>query len=294
MSYQARNILVLSIFIILIILVGGYLSFYHYPKKIDKLTKQIKNLDRQVKGISGVDAQIKVVEKKLKEWEKKLASLDKVVLPNVTPDMTYAYLNRILNYAGVFKFDMVYSRTRKAKNYSYNVYSIKGEGYFDNIYNFVWYLERGPYIYRIKKLSLRGVERRDKETQKPQIIVPFEMELHALYANIKDLPPVKRNLSDVRVRYVRNPFLPYIFRNLPPNVEGLVDVERAELKALLPGKAFIVDHNGQLHVLKEGDRVYLGYLTKIDLENNQVEFTLNKGGIVEKFVLKLSFEKTKQ
>jgi len=34
-------------------------------------------------------------------------------------------------------------------------------------------------------------------------------------------------------------------------------------------------------------------VTKIDIEKNQVEFTLNKAGIVEKFVLKLRFEQQK-
>ena len=58
---------------------------------------------------------------------------------------------------------------------------------------------------------------------------------------------------------------------------------------MLPGKAILVDHLGKIHVLKEGDEVYLGYLTKIDVPNNRVEFTLNKGGIVERYSLTLPF-----
>ncbi len=42
--------------------------------------------------------------------------------------------------------------------------------------------------------------------------------------------------------------------------------------------------------MQEGDKVYLGYVSKIDAEDNQVVFILNKGGIVERFTLKLGFE----
>jgi hypothetical protein len=119
------------------------------------------------------------------------------------------------------------------------------------------------------------------------------MEIHALYADVKDLPPIKKTLADVKVEEVKNPFVPYVYRELPPNTRGLLEVERADLKAIIPGRAFVADHTGKIHVLKEGDEVYLGYVTKIDVEKNQVEFTLNKAGIVEKFVLKLRFEQQK-
>ena len=36
---------------------------------------------------------------------------------------------------------------------------------------------------------------------------------------------------------------------------------------------------------------YLGYLTKIDYDKNEVRFILNKGGIIEKVTLTLDKEK---
>ena len=46
----------------------------------------------------------------------------------------------------------------------------------------------------------------------------------------------------------------------------------------------------QYYMLWEGDEVYLGYLTKINYENNTVAFVLNKGGIIEKVQLQLEKE----
>ena len=102
---------------------------------------------------------------------------------------------------------------------------------------------------------------------------------------------MKRTLNNVRFASARDPFYPYIRANIPPNFDGLLEAERAELRAIVAGKALIADHTGVVHMLKPGDEVYLGYVSRINPEKNEVEFTLNKGGIIEKFVLKLSFDK---
>lgn len=293
MPYKTRNTLILLGFLIIILAVGAYFIIYSYPKKIKEVKAEIQRTDQQINALAGLQIELYNLQKQIKEEQEKLAQLDKQIVPDVTPAMTYSYLNSILNYAGFVKFDMLYMGSKKAQKYGYNIYDIKGEASFDNIYKFIWYLERGPQIYRIARLDLRGVETRDEVTKQFSIVVPFQMEIHALYADVKDLPPIKRTLGDVVVAEVKNPFTPYIYRELPPNTRGLLEVERADLKAVIPGKAFVADHTGKIHVLKEGDEVYLGYVTKIDIEKNQVEFTLNKAGIVEKFVLRLRFEQQK-
>jgi Tfp pilus assembly protein PilO len=293
MPYKTRNTLILLGFLIIILAVGAYFIVYSYPKKLKQVKEETQRVNQQINAMSGLQIELYNLQKQIKEEQEKLAQLDKQILPDVTPAMTYSYLNSILGYAGFVKFDMLYIGSRKAQKYAYNIYDIKGEASFDNIYKFIWYLEKGPQIYRISRFDLRGVETRDEETKRFQIVVPFQMEIHALYADVKDLPPIKKTLVDVKVEEVKNPFVPYVYRELPPNTRGLLEVERADLKAIIPGRAFVSDHTGKIHVLKEGDEVYLGYVTKIDVEKNQVEFTLNKAGIVEKFVLKLRFEQQK-
>ena len=192
-------------------------------------------------------------------------------------------------HRGDHDFDMLYQGTKKAGGYQYNVYNIKGEGPFHKIYNFISYLEKGPLFYKIERLILRMVENKDPETKVYQIIVPFEMEIWALFADVPDLPPIRRSLRSVKVSRVSNPFYPFIYRDLPANTDELPEVERAELKAILKDKVLIADVEGNIHELIEGDKVYLGYLKSINPDNNEAEFILNKGGIVEKFSLYLRF-----
>jgi hypothetical protein len=68
-----------------------------------------------------------------------------------------------------------------------------------------------------------------------------------------------------------------------------VEVERSDLKAVIPGKAFVLDQGNVIKTLQEGDEVYLGYVTRIDPENGRIECTLNKGGIIEKVELKIRY-----
>jgi hypothetical protein len=289
LSYKLRNLLVVVVLFLLVSSVSGYLVFYHYPKKAKKVEKEINAIKKQIASLQTVEEEYKNIDKTIREKEQRLANLDKKVVPAVTPSESYRYLISILKYSGVLDFDMLYQGVREGGGFSYNVYNIKGEGPFYKIYKFINFLERGPQFYKIERLMLRMVEEKDKETGVYQIILPFEMEIWALFASVADLPPIKRTLASVRVSRATNPFYPYIYRNLPPNTDELPEVERAELKAIVDDKILISDSENRIHELKAGDKVYLGYLKRIDGENNEAHFILNKGGIVETFSLHMRF-----
>ena len=65
-----------------------------------------------------------------------------------------------------------------------------------------------------------------------------------------------------------------------------------ELKAVIPGKAFVM-YDGDLMVLQLGDKVWRGYVSKINPADGQVEFTLDEGGVIRKSTKKILFEKKK-
>ena len=71
---------------------------------------------------------------------------------------------------------------------------------------------------------------------------------------------------------------------------NLPNVEKSTLLAIMKGRAFISDQSSKLVMLSEGDEVYLGYVSKIMPERRQVLFLLNKGGIIERYILTLSTE----
>ncbi|MBN2008349.1 hypothetical protein JW960_03265 [candidate division KSB1 bacterium] len=288
-SYQTRNVITLLIFTLIIGSVGGYYMLFKYPKKIKFFETELKKIDQKVNALQGIETQFEMIQKQIEDEQAKLSELDKQIVTDISAAQTYTYINQLMNYSGEFKIDMIFTGSGGNGGYGYKVFNLRGEGSFHNLFRFIWYMEHGPQIYKVKSLQLRGMENRDPDTGKTDLVVPYEMQIWAMYAQINDLPAIKRQLNDVHYTSVSSCFTPYVTRDIPRNVDNLLEVERAELKAVMPDKAFVVDQAGNVSILEPGSKVYLGYVTRIDPIKNQVEFTLNKGGIVEKFVLELGF-----
>jgi hypothetical protein len=151
----------------------------------------------------------------------------------------------------------------------------------------------------------------DKESgkQRLQIMVSFHMTLNAyfsgtdgvsapedLFAELMEgealpsgwssqLPPVPKDILPDDSPAI-NPFYPGILGSIPPNTDGLVEMESAntELLSIVGGKAVFKDESGY-RSLGIGDAVYLGQITDIDPVEGRVAARLNKGGIIDQVEL---------
>jgi hypothetical protein len=286
MSFKLRNTIILLALALIVIGFSVQRLVFHYPEQVEALTAEIEAIDQSVVQIPELEKNLAQAREIIREREAVLAGLDKTIETDISIADAFAYLDRIQDRYGALRFTLTYKNEREAKGFGSRSFQLTGEGTYRTVFALVWALERGPKIFVVERLNMRGVE---GQAGDPDVIIPFDMTVRALYADVTGLPPINRTLSDVRVPWVRNLFYPLISKQLPPNSRGLVEVERAELRALLPGRALVADHTGKVRVLSEGDEVYLGYLTKIDQSRNLAEFTLNKGGIVERFQLRLQF-----
>lgn len=294
MSYALKNTIVLAGFLVVIFGVGFYLTRVSQPGEEQKLKTEVASLERTINERPAVEAQLKESQQRLNKMRETFAHRFKVIPTNDTTALTYAYLNRIMGASGFVKFDMLYQGKKDFKQYGYDTYNLKGETSYGNLFRFIWYLEHARLMYKVGDLSLTGLEVRDKTSERPQTVIPFTMELRAYYSSVTGISSEHTGADPTLYRNVNvglNFFRPLISTEPPANVHGLVDVERSDLQAVMPDKVFIVDQNGVGHILKVGDEVYLGYLTKIDPNKNEAQFTLNKGGIIDRVTLKVRFGK---
>ena len=295
MTFKQRNSIILGAQTLLIGIVGVYLLARYYPKKFDLVRKDLEHCDKTLSELHQRESYLNELNLKVDENRAALAGWNKVVEANISMGDILDFLNKIQQQHGSFKFSLAFQRDVHSADYSYKVFNLSGEGDWESIFALVWILENGPKIFAIEKLELRGVETMEEDDEAPfysrfKMVIPFNMQVKAVYSNGVTLADLPVNTSAdylVQLPVGKNIFYPAIIHNLPPNEYGLLEVERAELKALFPGKAIIADNQGTIHSLLEGDPVYLGYLLKINQPQNAVEFLLNKGGIVEKFSLKL-------
>lgn len=295
MTPKVKNALIVGAVLALVTLLCGYMVLFYLPGKIDSAYSLNESLKKKIASLREIGNEYYQVQELLQQKEEKLLVINKVINSEVTPADTYEYLNSLLDYSGFVDFDMRFQGSKDLQSYGYNVYQIKGKGSFDRIYKFISYIERGPQIYRIKKMSLRTRAAEKAIGGDPEI--PFNMQVWAYYANLEDLPAPRISLDGVSIDKIDNPFSPsfagvQVAPNKrsrsgntarvrkppkPANSRGLVEVDKAKLKAVMLGRAMIEDHKGKTHMLREGDEVFLGVISKIDQTNNRVEIRLNSG-----------------
>ncbi len=290
MSYALRNSVVLFVLLLIVLLVGGYIWGIKQPAKIEEQEERIAELDEKIARIPELITEYNLLNEELEDQRRRWEGRTKDIPRTDITGETYNYFNRSIDRSGGFvRLDMVYGGKTEEDRYGYNTYNLRGEAPFHVFYNFLWYLENGRRLYRIHSMNLRGVETRDEETEMPRLMVTFDMQLRGYFTSVEELftstgqRPVRPNA----LRY--NPFQPLILSNIPPNIHGLIEAERSELRAVLPDKAILVDHEGEIRTIRKGDEVYLGNVTNIVPEESRVEFTLNKGGIIERFNLRIRY-----
>jgi hypothetical protein len=288
-SYKIRNSIVLGILLFLALGVGLYIRSFSLPSKSDAIQKEVKSIDDQLQNTPNLVNQFNDLSATLADVKKRWENRNKDIPPVDITSQTYAYFSRLIDLSGDVKLDMLFQNVEHRGNYGFNIYNLKGEAPFDNFYRFIWYLENGRKLYKIHSLNLKGLEIAPKDNEEGQILVTYEMIVHAYFSSVAELAaaPGERTITPNVLNV--DPFAPVISSGIPPNLRALVEIERSDLKAVIPGKAFLMDQTNAITTLLEGDEVYLGYVTKIDPELGRIECTLNKGGIIEKVELRIRY-----
>ena len=289
MSYKLRNSIALGVLLFLILAVGTYIRAFNLPKRIKTVEKEIAKIDEELQNTPNLINQFNDLSATLTDTQKRWAARNKDIPPVDVTSQSYAYFSRLIDLSGEVKLDMMYTGSTSMGTYGYNVYSLKGEATFDNLYRFIWYLENDRRLYKIHTITLRGLEVAPTTTEEGRVLVTFEMTVHAYYSSVSELSSSlgERSISPNPLSI--DPFTPVISAGLPPNTRDLVEIERSDLKAVIPGKAFVLDQMNTIRTMHEGDEVYLGYVTKVDPEGGRIECTLNKGGIIEKVALNIRY-----
>jgi hypothetical protein len=285
---------VLAAFLVLIGGIGLYLTDVVQPREKANLITESSKYQLVINQRPEVEKELSEAQNKLADMKSRYSKRFKVIPSNDTTALTYAYLDRIMNASGFVKFDMLYQGPKNFNDYGYNVYNLKGETSYDNLFKFIWYLEHAKLLYKVEQVTMTGHEVREETREKPHTIVPFTMDIYAYYSTVAGLSSEQSGADPTfykKVNVGHDFFIPLISSEPPANLRGLVDVERSDLRAVMADKIFIVDEKGKAHILSVGDEVYLGYLTKIDPDKNEAEFTLNKGGIIDRVVLTTRFGK---
>ncbi len=212
---------------------------------------------------------------------------DKSLFPKPDPELIYDYLNRISNSSSNSKvyFNFVFVDSSAQDQYGIVRAEITGYSTYRQTVNFINKIENSQLLNKITGLTLTPPSANSGEYDD----VNFSFTLQSYYQRI----PIQENVERTGMLTLNesistyNPFYPLIQQVIPANEDNLVNIEQSRLIGLTSSRVFIVDQNGDVTSLRKGDRIYLGELSSIDLNNETATFNLNKGGITELVTLEI-------
>ncbi len=294
MNRKLKSTLGLVALLVFILVVGGaYILVFQRGDLNERRTK----LD-EMKAHSYNTADLK---DQYQDLQVRAAVLDSVLAArkfNIPKDLSsikfYDFVNDLSDsYSPETTINVDYADVQPDKNFFYHEYKLSGGAAYNDVWRLIYAIEQSKELKKIKSVSLSNLIKTDEEGM-PHFLVNYNLDVAAYYSNDSRFATSAMVENNLTARPLYDAFYPLIRNEIPPNLDNLLDVQGSKLLALVPEGAFIGDMKGNTYLLWEGEQVYLGYLTKIDYERNNVSFILNKGGIIEKVDLGLEKEAPKK
>jgi hypothetical protein len=276
--------------LIIILVVGGIYLFVIQRGALSERQEKLDELNKNVYDPVELNERYLALEKRSAELDSILANREFNIPQNVSSIKFYNFINTIVaNFPEVTQVNVEYLRQAPDKEFFFHEYKLSGGGNFNDVYKMIYAIEQSKELKKINKLSLSNLIRTEDEV--PLFLVNFELTAQVYFSSDNRFAPAELVENKLTTEPIYDAFYPLIRNEIPPNVDNLLDVQGARLLALIPEGAFVADTKGNTYLVWEGEQVYLGYLTKIDYDNNTVDFILNKGGIIEKVTLELERNK---
>jgi hypothetical protein len=290
MSSKVKNTVIILIIFVAITIVGGFFHFILQKGKINDRQKKIKELNLYQLDTDALTTQLKLQRDRVAALDSILANRKYNIPYKLSQSSFYDFVNQVsFNFSPLSHVNIEYNDQETTPDYNTYLYTLGGTAEFNDFAKLIYAIEESKMLKKITEMDISNNIKVDKDGT-PHYLVTYKFKAHVLFSNenrfiVKDF---KEN------KIIPNPtydiFYPLVRNEIPPNAEKLLDVQTAHLLALIPDGAFLSDASGSTYLLWEGDQVYLGYLTNINYQNNEVNFVLNKGGIIENYNLKLEKE----
>ncbi|MEX0680454.1 MAG: GspMb/PilO family protein [Balneolales bacterium] len=283
MNYGLRNTIILAITLILMVGGGWLIIRYIYVSTIEELEEERVTKESTMSELSETAA---LYEHAVREHARQVYIRDnhpKELFADPNTSRLYDYLRELNRGISFTELNYLVQDSVAQDLYGIINITVRGEGLYRNLFNFIYRIEHSRPILHIRSLQLQNISELEQLTQ-----VSFQLTLQAYYNRDENLDtPVTLAVAGPFGNIGHNPYFPLI-HPIPPNEDNLVNVNESRLMGMTARYILIRDQDGQTHRMTVGDRVYLGFLRRIDSDSRQVVFRLNRGGLVEDVTLNLN------
>lgn len=287
MNRKTFSTLLLFAIFAIIAIAGSAYTYYFQADNIEENEKQLKDLKINAQNTEELEMQLADLKLKIQEMDS-ILSLRKYVIPTkITQSSFFQFINDAsANFSANSYVNVEFVASGPQGSFSTHNYTVKGTAEFNDLFKLIYSIEQSKELKKITKGNLTNFVEVDEDGV-PHYLVTYSLDVLVYYSDNDMFASANYAENKLEPNPLYNIFFPLIREEIPPNSEGLLDVQTAQLLALIPDGAYLADASGTSHLLWEGDKVYLGYLTKIDYKTNEVKFILNKGGVIENINLTL-------
>lgn len=285
MSYAIRNTLILLVTLSLILGLGFSYSKFFLESKVEDLENSLVAKRNDLNSKEDINIQFTELNERYQAALEVISNYDKILFSSNKPDDVFDFLNRVNEEGGSqIYYDYIYTDSIPSSEYGIIESSIAGYGQYDALTDFVNRIEHSQLLNKVSNLTISPA-RQDDDLR----TVNFSFDLESYYEKTNLFDSLGRNFSINLDEDISNynPLYPLIQPTVQANIDGLTDVRGSRLIGMTDNRVFVRDQTGRILSLKEGDRVYLGSLVSIDLQNKKATFNLDIGGIEEVVTLEV-------
>lgn len=286
MSYGLRNTIILLVTLLVIVSIGFSFSYFYLDKQIVKLEGEVKSKQTDFNSKQTINQQFDQLNSKYEVALEVMSNYDKVLYPSSKPDDVYDFLSSVDQLGGnKLTFDFTFTDSLPNSEYGIINSSLTGFGSYESLTNFVNRIENSQLLNKVNGLIISPAPQEDDLN-----LVNFTFDMESYYEKVTVLDTVNSGSFEIKMNEdvsTYNPLYPLVQEKVQPNVDNLPDARSSKLIGITENRIFIKTQDGRITSLKVNDRVYLGYLSRINPDNKSATFNLNLGGIQEVVTLEV-------
>lgn len=294
MNRKVKSTLGLVGLLVVILLAGGSYIFFVQHSDINESNRKLAELNKHIYDPEQLAIQLNDLTKRASVLDSVLASRKFNIPQNLSSIKFFNFINTVsANFNNLSNVDITYDGQKPDKEFFYHIYKVEGKATYNDFYELIYAIEQSKELKKVSGLTLSNVVVTNDDGI-PEFLVSFDLNVHVYFSSNNRFATTQFVENNLNAAPQYDTFYPLIRNAIPPNIDNLLDVQGAKLLALIPEGAFVSDSKGNTYLVWEGEKIYLGYVTKIDYDHNKVSFIVNKGGIIEKVDLQLEKEEQKQ
>jgi len=293
MNRKLKNTLILIILLLIIVIAGSLFTFLSQGNAISERKEKLNDLNLNAYDTEELKERVNTLKARVLELDSILAVRKFNIPVDLHQSEFYNFINKIsFNFSPKSFVNITYNDIIVENHYKHYTYRLTGTAYFNDVYKMIYAIEQSRELKKITSMIFDNLVEVDEEGI-PSYFVNYNIDCSVYFSDDNQFASSVSKENRLIPNKLYDIFYPLIRTEIPPNIDNLLDVQSADLLAIIPEGAFLADSKGTTYLLWEGDQVYLGYLTEIDYDKNLVHFVLNKGGIIEKITLSLDKKENK-